>query len=173
MIPDRNPPDRGCRTTPRRALSSRTSGIFRPESCRLIRTFDHVPGADWGLTRSRGGLCDSLRYVVFGPGSWKPGLTGPEATTAQHSRNPVPQRRQPRGKATGYSAAGPRVMLIMLEQRSRNESCGWCGGSRPRSGACWRLSGSGQAWLGFWAVRNCSAPHRGGFFAYMVEDFPR
>ena len=27
-------------------------------------------------------------YVGFGPGSWKPGLAGPEATTVRHSRTP-------------------------------------------------------------------------------------
>src|SRR5258708_23184440 len=45
-------------------------------------------------------------YVGFSPGSWKPGLAWSEATTARHFPPPVPQRRQPGGKATGYSAAG-------------------------------------------------------------------
>src|SRR5258708_18217115 len=44
-------------------------------------------------------------YVGFSPGSWKPGLAWSEATTARHFPPPVPQRRQPGGKATGYSAA--------------------------------------------------------------------
>src|SRR5260370_11430076 len=46
------------------------------------------------------------RYVGFSPGSWKPGLAWSEATTARHFPPPVPQLRQPGGKATGYSAAG-------------------------------------------------------------------
>ena len=51
---------RGCRTTSQGALSSRTFGTYRPRSDRPIRTSSHVPGANWGLTPSRGGLCDSL-----------------------------------------------------------------------------------------------------------------
>jgi hypothetical protein len=53
-------PDRGCRATSQGALSSRTFSTYRPRSDRPTRTSGHVPGANWGLTPSRGGLCDSL-----------------------------------------------------------------------------------------------------------------
>ena len=53
---------RGCRTTSQRALSSRIFDTYRPRSGGTIRTSGHVPGANWGLTLGRGGLCDSLGH---------------------------------------------------------------------------------------------------------------
>jgi hypothetical protein len=56
----RNGRYRGCRTTSYGSLSSQTFDTYRPRSDRPIRTSGHVPGANWGLTSTRGGLCDSL-----------------------------------------------------------------------------------------------------------------
>src|SRR5690349_22087311 len=51
---------RGCRITSRPVLSSRTLGTYRPHSDGSIRTSGDVPGANWRLTPSPEGLCDSL-----------------------------------------------------------------------------------------------------------------
>src|SRR5260370_15256063 len=66
------------------------------------------------------------RYVGFSPGSWKPGLAWSEATTARHFPPPVPQRRQPGGKATGYSAAGamPGVWAPIMGYRPARRGAG-------------------------------------------------
>ena len=60
IIVGRNSLYRGCRTTSPLVLSSQTSGTYRPRSDRPIRTVDHVPGANWGLTPSGEELRDSL-----------------------------------------------------------------------------------------------------------------
>src|SRR5215467_735943 len=66
----------GCRTTSRSALSSRTLGTYRPQSARPIRTVVYVPGANCGLTRGDGGLCDSLGGPGSGSGAQEPVLSG-------------------------------------------------------------------------------------------------
>src|SRR5215469_13426546 len=60
------------------------------------------------------------RYVVFGPGSWKTGRPGPEASTARHSRNI-------RTHNGGSREAQRRVIL-------RRALLGVAGPSTPRPG---------------------------------------
>ena len=89
-------PDRGCRTTSHGAWSSRTFGTYRPRSDRPIRTSGYVPDTNWGLTPSRGGLCDSLDQGydlilarVFGmPGvPVKPGTVTPSGPALSKARD--------------------------------------------------------------------------------------
>src|SRR5215472_16909063 len=47
------------------------------------------------------------RYVVFSPGSWKPGLAWPEATTAWHSRNSRTTTAAARRQSDGLFRGGP------------------------------------------------------------------
>src|SRR5258707_9353654 len=85
------------------------------------------------------------RYVGFSPGSWKPGLAWSEATTARHFPPPVPQRRQPGGKATGYSAAGAMhgVWATIMEYRLARRGAGSV--APPRRGVPPRSTPGGQA----------------------------
>src|SRR5215467_7348569 len=101
MITARPPSGGGCRTTSRSALSSRTLGTYRPQSARPIRTVVYVPGANCGLTRGDGGLCDSLGGPGSGSGAQEPVLSGSGA------QEPVLGVVRPAGLAHVHAGYGP------------------------------------------------------------------